>query len=125
MRRNSLEWIVLATSLAALTILVGYLLVSALTGTSDGARLRAVAAEGAPAADGVAWQVPVTLANEGDEAAVAVVVEASAIVAGSEEVVELTVDLMPQGGSRVALVVLFSGPPDGPVSVRVVGYERP
>jgi hypothetical protein len=99
--------------------------VAAVVGTSRGAILHASAGEGAFAEDGVVWRVPVTVTNDGDEAALSVLVEASASVHGTEEVAELIVDLVPQGGSRVALVFLLTGTPDGPVQARVLGYERP
>ena len=123
MRRNWLEWAILAASVAAIVGLVGYLLLQVVA--DDGpARIsvEAQAAEGAPAPTG--WTLPVVVRNDGGEAAGTVVIEAAATVGGEEEVAELTIELLP-ARSEAALVVGFSDRPEGEVSFRLVGYESP
>jgi uncharacterized protein (TIGR02588 family) len=125
MKRNPLEWGVLIVSVLAVVVLVGYLLVVALTGPTQGVMLTLRVDEAAPAPDGVTWQVPVAVTNEGDQAALGVVIEAVALVGTEEVSAELTVDLVPPGGSSVSLVFAFTGPPEADVTARVVGFERP
>ena len=124
MKRNSLEWAILVISVAVVVALVGYLLVSGLA--NDGpAMIRAeVTAAEAAEGPGGGWLVPVTVHNEGEKAAVSIVVEGTAIVAGTEESSELTVDVLAVD-SEVELVLGFSGRPEGEVEVRVVGFESP
>jgi len=125
MRRNPLEWIVLISSLAAVIALVGYLLVAGLTGPSPGVRLTTRVEDGAPDSAGTGWLVPVTVVNDGNEAAIGVVLEASGVVDGEDISRELTVDLVPPGGSSVELVVRFDSRPDGDVEAQILGFERP
>ena len=124
MNRNWLEWAILVISVALVVGLVGYLLVSGLTNRGPAMiRLEVTAGEAADGPDG-AWLVPLTVRNEGGNAAVSIVVEGTAIVAGTEESSELTVDLL-AADSEVDLVLGFSGRPEGDVQVRVVGFEIP
>jgi uncharacterized protein (TIGR02588 family) len=122
--RNWLEWAILVVSVAVVVALVGYLLVSGfVTGGPAMIRLEVAAAEVADGQDD-GWLVPLTVRNEGGKAAVSIVVEGTAIVAGAEESSELTVDLL-AAGSEVELVLGFSAQPEGEVQVRVVGFETP
>ncbi|HET9755448.1 MAG TPA: hypothetical protein VFP66_03015 [Candidatus Limnocylindrales bacterium] len=124
MKRNWLEWAILVVSVAVVVALVGYLLVSGfVTGGPAMIRLEVTAAEVADGQDD-GWLVPLTVRNEGGKAAVSIVVEGTAIVAGAEESSELTVDLL-AAGSEVELVLGFSAQPEGEVKVRVVGFETP
>src|SRR5262245_12384329 len=104
MRRNPLEWTVLLASLVAVVVLVAYLLVAGLIDAARGVVLSARVGSGAPAADGAGWLVPVTVVNDGDEAALGVVIEVSTVIDGAQVAGELTVDLVPPGGSSVSLV---------------------
>ena len=123
MRRNWLEWAILAGSVAAIVLLVGYLGVQTIAGDEPpDIRIEAHANEARTTAAG--WEVPVTVRNDGGLPAAAVVIEASATVGGSEEVSETVVDLAAPG-TQAELVVGFSGPPDGEVTFRLVGYESP
>jgi uncharacterized protein (TIGR02588 family) len=124
MNRNWLEWAILVVSVALVAGLVGYLLVSGLTNRGPAIiRLEVAAAEGSDGPDG-SWLVPLTVRNEGGRAAVSIVVEGTAIVAGTEESSELTVDVL-AAESAVDLVLGFSGRPEGDVQLRVVGFETP
>ena len=124
MKRNWLEWAILVISVALVIVLVGYLLVSGLaSGGPAVIRAEVTAAQAADGPDG-GWLVPLTVRNEGGKAAVSIVVEGTASVAGTEESSELTVDVL-AADSEVDLVLGFSGRPEGEVLVRVVGYETP
>jgi uncharacterized protein (TIGR02588 family) len=124
MNRNWLEWAILVVSVALVVGLVGYLLVSGLTNAGPALiRLEVTAAEAADGPDG-GWLVPLTMRNEGGSAAVSIVVEGTAMVAGTEQSSQLTVDVL-AADSAVDLVLGFSGRPEGEVQLRVVGFETP
>lgn len=124
MRRNWLEWAILAVSIAVVVALVGYLAVAGLSGS----RPAQITAEADPAAavigpDG-GWLVPVTVRNDGGIAAMTVILEGTASVAGVDEVSEITVDVLP-AESDVEVVLGFSGEADSDVELRIVGFETP
>lgn len=124
MRRNWLEWAILVISIALVVALVGYLLISGLAnGGPAMIRAEVHATEAADGPDG-GWLAPLTVRNEGGRAAISIIVEGTATIAGTEESSELTVDLL-AAGSEVELVLGFSGRPEGEVQVRVVGFETP
>ena len=122
MKRNWLEWIVLVASGVAIVVLVAILAATGLFGgdrpPSPVVALRTEEGREAPAG----WIVPATVRNEGDVAAQAVVLEASAMVAGQEELSELEVDYLPPG-TEVEIEFAFSARPDGEVEVRIVGMQ--
>ena len=124
MKRNWLEWAILAISVAVVVALVSYLLISGLSNRGPALiRAEVSAAEAADGPDG-GWLVPLIVRNEGGTAAVSIVVEGTATVAGTEESSELTIDLL-AADSAVELVLGYSDEPDGEVQVRVVGFEAP
>ena len=124
MKRNWLEWAILAISVAVVVALVGYLLVAGLSNAGPAMiRAEVAAAEAADGPDG-GWLVPLIVRNEGGTAAVSIVVEGTATVAGTQESSELTIDLL-AADSAVELVLGYSEEPDGEVQVRVVGFETP
>jgi uncharacterized protein (TIGR02588 family) len=123
MRRNWLEWLILVASVAAILGIAGFLLVSA-SQSREPANLRVEprSAEASEVESG--WQVPVTVRNAGGEAAARVVVEARGTVDGSDVASTITLELLPPH-STVDAWIAFGGPPDGPVSFRIVGWEAP
>ena len=123
MRRNWLEWAILAGSVAAIGLLVGYLGVQTIAGDEPAdVRIEARLDEARSTATG--WELPVTVRNDGGLPAAAVTFEATAVVGGTEETSELMLDLAAPG-TATDLVVGFSGPPDGEVTFRLIGYEAP
>jgi uncharacterized protein (TIGR02588 family) len=124
MKANWLEWAILVISVAVVVALVGYLLVSGFANGGPAViRAEVTAAEAAAGPDG-GWLVPLTVHNQGGKAAVSIIVEGTATVAGKEESSELTVDIL-AADSEVQLILGFSGRPEGEVQVRVVGFETP
>ena len=123
MKRNALEWAILAVSLTAILGLVGFLVVDAFDGDGP-ASVGAVAESDQGLANDNGWLIPIRVYNRGGTAALSVVVEVSAVVDGADEVSELTVDVL-AGGSEVQLLAGFSGPPDSEVSIRITGLEVP
>ncbi len=70
------------------------------------------------------WYLPATVNNGGDSASEAVQLRATAMVAGEEEESEVTVDYLP-AGSGVEVTFVFSGEPEGEVSVQPIGFRLP
>ena len=124
MRRNWLEWAILAVSIAVIVMLVGYLAIAGLSGSGPPALRAEVGPAGAAAGPDGGWLVPVEVRNDGGTAAVGIVVEGTATVSGEEEVSELTIDVL-AAESEVQVVLGFGGQPDGDISLRIVGYETP
>lgn len=123
MKRNAVEWAVLAISVAAIAALVGVLVVTGLSESQPAdPQVQLRVEESRPGALG--WIVPATVSNGGDEAVQAVVLEATATVAGAEEVSELQVDHLP-AGTEVEVSFGFRGQPEGEVTVRLVGFQVP
>lgn len=122
MKRNGLEWLILVSSVLAIFALVAWLAAATVRGTRPASITVEPAAE--PVVTAAGWTLPITIRNEGDEAAEAVVVEARATVAGEEETAEAAVDLL-AGGSEAHAIVGFSAAPEGSVTFRVLGFATP
>ena len=124
MKRNALEWVGLAISVAALAVLVGLLVADAVSGGSEppqpAVNLRMDEAYEAPDA----FLIPATVGNTGDTSAESVIVEATATVAGEEEISPQEIDFLP-ADSEVDIAFGFSARPDGDVTVRIVGFRQP
>ncbi|MDQ3691767.1 MAG: hypothetical protein M3406_17380 [Chloroflexota bacterium] len=124
MRQNWLEWVVLGVSVAAVVGLVGFLLVDGITDQGRPPEPRVeLMAEAAYEVPG-AWIIPATVLNDGDEAAEALALRATATVDGAEEESEVSVDYLAPGTS-VDVSFGFSGPPEDEVTVQVVGFRLP
>ena len=124
MRQNWLEWVVLGVSVAAVAGLVGFLVVDGLT--DAGRPPEPVITLQTDAAYDVAegWILPAMATNDGDEAAEALALRATATVDGVEEESEVTIDYLP-AGTDVEFSFGFSGQPDGDVTVSIVGFRLP
>jgi uncharacterized protein (TIGR02588 family) len=124
MRQNWLEWVALFVSVLAVIGVVGFLMVDGLRDEGEPpiptVELHVDEAYGTDHG----WIVPATLSNAGDEAAEALVLRATASVAGAEEESELTVDYLP-AGTAVEISFGFSTEPDGPPGVQVIGFRLP
>ncbi len=123
MRRNWLEWVILAFSVLAIAALVLYLGYETVSG-DEPPDIRIEAAAGGGRATTSGWELPIVIRNEGGLPAAAVIVEATATVDGTEETSELVLDLVAPG-TEADMVVGFSGQPEGEVTFRLVGYEAP
>lgn len=120
-RRNHVEWVILVVSVAAVSGIIGFLLVDGLT-EADRPPAPIVAlhpdrAYRVPSG----WLLPATASNNGDQSARTVVVLATATVGGKTEEAEVTIDYLP-AGSEVEVTFGFSGEPDGAVVVRIAGF---
>jgi uncharacterized protein (TIGR02588 family) len=124
MRQNWLEWVALAVSVTAIVGLVGFLVVDGLVdeGRPPAPRVTLRTTEAYAIESG--WLVPVTLSNDGDEAAEAVDFVATATVAGEEEEATVSVDYLP-AGTDVEITFGFSAEPEGELVVHVVGFRVP
>jgi len=124
MRQNWLEWGALVISIIAVIGVVGFLLVDGLRdeGQPPSPMVELHADRAYPTDHG--WIVPATVTNGGDEAAEALVLRASATIAGAEEESELTVDYLP-AGTAVEISFGFSAEPEGTPQVQVIGFRLP
>ena len=121
MKRNAVEWVVLALSIAAIALLAATLV---LTGLNE-RRPAEPQVELRPAearTTELGWLLPATVRNVGDEAAEEVLVEATAQVDGEEEASEMAVAFL-AAGSESEIVFAFSAEPDTDVTVRLVGFQ--
>lgn len=124
MRRNVVEWLALGASALAIALVAGYLVIDGLTGSNAPPQPTVSLHEADGRETELGWSVPATLTNTGGEAAEAVVVEATAQVAGAEETSEYQVDFLPSR-SDVEIEFGFSARPEGPIEVRLIGFRRP
>lgn len=123
MKRNAVEWVVLAISVLGIVVLVGVLAAAGLSAARPAnPRVELRVAEARQGAAG--WIIPATVLNEGDEAAEEVLLEATAEVGGSTETSELVIEFLPSGTS-VEAAFSFSAQPTGPVGVRLVSFRSP
>lgn len=123
MKRNIVEWAVLAVSVLAIVVLVAVLLAEGLDGTRPAdPQVTLRRSEARVASSG--WIVPADIYNNGDAAAEAVVLEASATVDGELETSEIVVAFLPPA-TTVQVAFAFSGEPDGEIALRLVGYLEP
>ncbi len=124
MRQNWLEWMVLGVSVVAVVGLVGFLIFDGITdeGRPPEPRTELLAQAAYEFAGG--WIIPATVTNDGDEAAEALALRATASIDGAEEESEISIDYLPPG-SDVDVSFGFSGPPEGEVTVQVVGFRLP
>ena len=124
MRQNWVEWVALVISGLAVVGVVGFLVVDGLRdeGRAPTPIVELRRSEAYVTDHG--WIVPATVTNDGDRAAEALVLRATATVDGAEEEAELTVDYLPAGTS-VEVSIGFSAEPEGEVTVQVVGFRLP
>lgn len=124
MRRNWLEWFVLALSMGAILAVATVLLLDGVGGASDPPDPRVELRMEEARESEVGWILPATVTNQGDQAAEAITLEATAIVDGEEETSEVSIDFLP-ADSEVDVEIGFSGPPESEVQVRLVGQRLP
>lgn len=124
MRQNWLEWVVLAISAALVVGLVGFLVVDGITdeGRPPSPRVELLPDEAYEVENG--WILPATVTNEGDQAAEALALRATASVNGADEESEITIDFLP-AGTDVEISFGFSAQPDGEITVQTVGFRLP
>ena len=124
MRRNWVEWLALAISVAAILGVVGFLVVDGITDADRPPEPRVELQPDAAYETSTGWIVAATVTNDGDVPAVALVLRATATIEGSEEESEVTIDYLPPG-SDVVVSFGFSAEPDGEVTVQTVGFRLP
>jgi uncharacterized protein (TIGR02588 family) len=124
MRQNWLEWVALAVSVVAIIAVVGFLVVD---GIRDEGRPPMPVAEvhlDEAYQTESGWLVPATIHNDGDTAAEAVQLVATASIGGEEADAEVTLDYLPSG-SEAEVMFGFPDRPDGDVAVTVRGLRLP
>jgi uncharacterized protein (TIGR02588 family) len=122
-KRNVIEWSVLVASVAGIVLLVAVLVAEGLTEGRPADPV--VELRPAEARQGtLGWIIPGTVSNGGDEAAEAVILEASAVIGSEPETSEIEVNYLP-AGTTVEVAFAFSRQPASEVTVRLVGYRVP
>lgn len=122
-RRNVVEWAVLVVSVAAIFVVVAALVLSGLNEKRPADPRVDLHVDEARSGQ-LGWLVPATVSNSGDQTAEAVVLEATATVAGREESSEIEVAFLP-AGSETEVTFAFSAEPESDVTVRLVGFQVP
>jgi uncharacterized protein (TIGR02588 family) len=123
MRRNAIEWAVLAVSVLAVAILVVTLLLQGVAPNEPAnPRVTLLTSQARSAVQG--WIIPADVLNEGHQPAEGVVLEASATVAGERETSEVDIPYLPAGTTE-QIAFAFSAEPEGEVEVRLVGFRVP
>jgi uncharacterized protein (TIGR02588 family) len=102
-------------------LLVGYLTYDA-TRSKAPPHLTAVVVRGDVREEGGLFYVPVVVTNEGDQAAVEVIVET--VGGGGESSVQSAIDFL-AGGESHRIVAVVPGPPGDAFATRVVTYQEP
>ena len=123
MKRNVVEWAVLAISVLSITVLVAALVIEGLNEHRP-ANPQVVLHIDEARLGTLGWILPATVRNDGDVAAEAVVLEAEATIDGEPETSEQEVPFLP-GRSSADLAFSFSAQPSGEVTVRLVGFRLP
>lgn len=123
MKRNAVEWLVLGTSVLAIVALVAVLLLEGISGTREANPIVTLRTDEARLGH-MGWIVPATVANDGDIAAEALVIEATAEVAGASETSEIEIDFLP-GGTEVDVAFAFSAQPAAEITTRLVSFRIP
>ena len=122
--RAPLEWVMLAISALAIVLLAGFLAFDGLTAGEDPPDPAVTVHLDRGRAGAHGWIVPATVVNRGHEAAEAVVIEATASVAGETETSAIDLDFLPSR-TEVEVAFAFSGRPENGLEVRVLGFRLP
>jgi uncharacterized protein (TIGR02588 family) len=123
MKRQVLEWAVLAISIVAIVGLAAVLVVEGLDESQPPDPQVVLHGDQARESD-LGWILPATVTNNGDQAAEAVVIEATGTVEGEEESSEIEIPFLP-AGSSIEMAFAFGGPPEGDITTRLVSYRIP
>jgi uncharacterized protein (TIGR02588 family) len=124
LRKNRLEWIVFAVSLAVVLGTVGLLVQDMIRGKSAPPDL--VVELGAPLRQAQGWAVPVTVRNVGGETAEGARIEVTLAIPGQPpERAEIDMAFVPADSRREGFVTFAGDPARGRLAGRVVGFEIP
>ena len=109
-------------SAAVIAVLVGYLTIEAFRDGSPAVITHEIAASEGWMQDSLAY-VPVDVVNEGGNTAADVEIETSFAIPGGDPIVKRTRFDFLAGGERRRFYAI--GPPDAPLTVRVIGFQDP
>lgn len=120
------ERITFAVSLAIVLAVAGFVLYQQLFGGDRPATIVATPRLEAVRQQGGLYYLPIRVANEGDETAEAIRINAAlANGQGTPEVVELEIDLLAGGGKANGTAIFRNDPTRGELTVRVTSYLEP
>ncbi|MGH9336820.1 MAG: hypothetical protein ACRD21_24025 [Vicinamibacteria bacterium] len=125
MKKNWLEWMVFAVSLALVLGMLGYLAYDAATSGNNPPNIEVRL--GAPERGPHHFVIPVSVINHGDQAAKGVLIEVLLETNGrAEESARLDVAFLARGAHRQGWVAFERDPRTAEgVKARVLGYEKP
>ena len=123
MKKNTLEWIVFATSAALILCCVALLIHRQLSGSGSPPSISVATGEIVETTGGYA--VAVRVQNDGDTTAEEVAVEATLSWPGGEEHGEITLAYVPYHSHRRAWIVFTRDPRQARLDARVIGYREP
>ncbi|HKV08471.1 MAG TPA: hypothetical protein VJ725_10050 [Thermoanaerobaculia bacterium] len=124
LKKNKLEWIVFAVSLAVVLGTLGLLIQDMIRGETSPPDL--VVELGAPIRQAQGWAVPVTVRNEGGETAEGARIEVTLTVPGRPpERAGIDMAFVPADSRREGFVTFAADPSQGRLAGRVMGFETP
>jgi uncharacterized protein (TIGR02588 family) len=122
-RKNAVEWVVFASSLLVIGVIVGFLAYQGLATRDEPAHLEVLLGE--PRQKEALFFVPVMVENRGGKAAAGVRVEVTLEAGNRTEHASFDLPYSPAGSLRSGEVTLRSDPRQGRMNGRVVGFELP
>lgn len=124
-KKNWLEWVVFTVSLILVTGTLAFLIWDGATKSEEPPFV--VVELGPTIQESGRYIIPVTLRNEGGQAAKAVTVEVVLMSGGQElETAEIQVDYLPRSSTRKGRVVFTEDPASADkIQTHVLGYELP
>jgi uncharacterized protein (TIGR02588 family) len=124
LQKNWLEWSVFAVGLALVVCTVGYLIYEGVTTGSEPPSIEVRL--GTPEQRTHNFVVPVTVINNGDQAAAGLHIEVVMEIEGAEQArSELDLPFLPRHAAREGWVTFDKDPRNAQLKARVLGYEKP
>ena len=122
-RKNQVEWLVFALSLAIIAVIAGFLVHAALMQEDSPARLEVFLGE--PRQERDRFVVPVVVENRGARAAAGIRVEVMLTLGTGSERAGFDLSYSPGGSVRRGEVTFTEDPRNGVLRARAPGFELP
>ena len=126
MKKNALEWIVFAISLALVLFVAGFLAYSAIALEDTPPELTVELQEPSAAPGGAGYIVPFTIRNRGSQSAADVRLEVKLLANGEEvETSETTLPLVPYQSERSGTLIFSEDPRAGELVPEIKSFLEP